>query len=90
VILTVYDSTHCPMANAVITAAWSGGTSATDKCTTDTNGNCNITSLSICNSEDSVTLTVDNVSHANISYDSSANHDPDDDRNGTVIIIDSP
>ena len=69
---------------------WSGGTSRTNACITDINGNCSITSFPIWNSDEIVIFTVDNVSHATMSYDSSINHDPDGDSNGTVITVYRP
>jgi hypothetical protein len=38
----------------------------------------------------SVVLTVEGVSHATLSYDPAANHDPDGDSDGTSISIHSP
>jgi hypothetical protein len=74
VILTVHDSNEDTVSNAEISATWSGGTSGTDVCTTDINGNCSMTSPPIWDSDLSVDFTVDNVTHATMPYDPSMNH----------------
>jgi hypothetical protein len=38
----------------------------------------------------STTFTVDDVSHASLTYDSSANTDPDGDSDGTSITVSKP
>jgi hypothetical protein len=37
-----------------------------------------------------VTFTVTNLSKAGVRYDAAANHDPDGDSNGTVIVVNQP
>ena len=38
----------------------------------------------------SVTLTITNATHATLTYDAGANHDPDGDGNGTGIVVVKP
>jgi hypothetical protein len=37
-----------------------------------------------------VTLTITSVTHAALTYDAGANHDPDGDSNGTSITVPKP
>jgi hypothetical protein len=37
-----------------------------------------------------VTLTITSVSHATLTYDAGANHDPDSESNGTSITVTRP
>jgi len=90
VILRVHDSAENPVTNGEISGTWSGGISGTSSCIIDINGECSVTSRPIPNSEMTVTFTVDNVSHATMSYDAAANHDDEGDSDGTVIGVNRP
>jgi hypothetical protein len=37
-----------------------------------------------------VNFTVNNVTHATLTYNAADNHDPDGDSNGTVIVVNKP
>lgn len=91
VTITVHDATHSAVSGATVNGTWSGGTSGSDSCTTDSSGLCSLTSSNINNSQPGVTFAVTGVTHASLSYDSSANHDPDSDSsNGTTITVSRP
>jgi len=90
VTITVHDASENPVAGAVVTGSWSAGTTGSGTCTTNASGQCSITKTGIRNTSNSVTFTVTNVTKSGSSYNSAANHDPDGDSNGTVIIIAKP
>jgi hypothetical protein len=73
---------------AVVTGRWSTG--ATGGCVTAGAGTCTIGSGSIARSVKSATFAVTSVTSGLAIYDSSSNHDPDGDSNGTSITIDRP
>jgi PKD repeat protein len=90
VTITVHDVDHNPVLDAMVTGTWSGGYSGTAACikTTDSNGQCVVDSDSIHKRFDSVTFTVQDVTHGTVSsYDATANHDPDGDSDGTLISV---
>jgi VCBS repeat-containing protein len=90
VTITVHDSNHNLAPNATLIGNWSGGFSGTGSCTTAGNGKCTVTSGSIAKKKSSVTFTAGSVTHATLTYQSSSNHDPDGDSNGTLITINKP
>jgi len=49
-----------------------------------------VTSASISRSKSNVRFKVTGVNRAGLSYNAAANHDPDNDSNGTVITIYRP
>ncbi len=90
VTITVHDPDHEPLANATVYGTWTGGYSGSGSCVTDSSGTCEMASGELPKSQGSVTYTVTNVTHATESYDSSANHDPDGDSDGTTIDVAKP
>jgi PKD repeat protein len=90
VIITVHDGDHNPVADATVSGSWSGGASGTASCVTDANGQCTVSVSGIPKRNGTATFTVTDVFHADLSYDSSANHDPDGDSDGTSITIAKP
>jgi hypothetical protein len=90
VTVTVHTDTHLPLANATVSATWTGGYAAGGSCVTSAAGQCSMTTGNITNRKTSVTLTVTAVSHATYSYLASANEDPDGDSNGTAITVPKP
>lgn len=90
VTITVHDANENPIANATVTGTWSGGYSGSASCTTDSNGRCSVTTGNIAKKKSSVTFTVSGVSHNTLTYDSTSNHDPDSDSNGTRITVYKP
>jgi hypothetical protein len=81
--VSVHWATHDPFANAVVTAKWNDGLSAS--CTTTTTGTCVISRSKIRSA--TVTLAVENISRASFAYDAESNHDPDGDSTGTSIAV---
>jgi PKD repeat protein len=86
---TVHDQGHNPVAGATVTGVWNAGDAngRTLSCTTAGNGRCTVQSGRISNSTASVTFLVTNVAAAGAVYQSSDNHDPDGDSNGTSITV---
>ncbi len=73
VTITVADKNGAAVKDATVTGSWSNGASGTASCTTDTNGKCTLSKGGIAKKVSSVTFTVEGVSHATKSYDSTAN-----------------
>lgn len=84
---TVHDANHSPVSNAIVTIAWSGGSTGTTNCTTNFNGICVVLSNSVPKNVGSITGTVSGISHATLVYNSVSNHDPDLESDGTTITV---
>jgi len=85
--ITLHDAIfHDPVSGATVSGNWSDGYSGNSSCTTGTNGQCSVTSGNIPKRKASTTFTVTNVSGA-LTYQSSSNHDPEPDSNGTSITV---
>jgi chitinase len=67
---TISEENSKPVSGATVQGTWSGGSTGMGNCTTDSEGRC---SVSKSTKGDSLTFTIDNVSGASISYNSSAN-----------------
>jgi PKD repeat protein len=87
VIIQVHDDQHNPVEQATVSGMWSDGVSGTDSCMTDASGLCTITTSEILKKVPSSTFTVNDISHATLSYDGALNHDPEADSDGTSIIV---
>ena len=85
--ITVHDATHGGVSGAVVSGTWSGGYSGAGSCTTNSTGQCTVTSGSIRKNVTSATFAVTNVSDGTLAYTASSNHDPDGDSNGTAITV---
>jgi PKD repeat protein len=85
VTITVHDSSHGPVANAVVGGSWNGG--STSSCTTNVSGRCTVSRSGISKKTSSANLNVTNVSGAAFVYQPASNHDPDGDSNGTTITV---
>jgi len=81
------DVEASPGEGVTITGSWSNGANGSGECVTNPSGICTISKGNLKNNVSSVTFTVTGVTAANTAYDSAANHDPDSDSNGTVIVI---
>ncbi|HUG41924.1 MAG TPA: hypothetical protein VMM12_15750 [Longimicrobiales bacterium] len=88
--ITVHDASHNALADATVSGTWNGDVSGTGSCTTDGSGQCTVELSGILKRFGSVTFTVDDVAHATLTYDASANHDPDGDSDGTSIMVAKP
>lgn len=67
---TVFNENEGAVAGAVVTGQWSGSASGTNSCTTDSSGQCK---LSTSTKGDSITFTVSDISGNKITYDSAFN-----------------
>lgn len=88
--VTVHDGNDNPVSGATVSVQWGGGVSGPTSLTTDANGRCAFVSGSISKAIPSATLSIMNMSHPALSYDASANHDPEGDSNGTTIVVNRP
>ncbi len=88
--ITVHNSSHAPVANAKVTGSWSGGPTGSSSCTTNSSGQCTVAKNLSRSSYASATFSVTNVTLSGYTYDSSSNHDPDGDSNGTSITVYRP
>jgi hypothetical protein len=90
VVIAVANNLGEPVADATVTATWTGkNTPVTETCTTSGNGQCQLVERAGAGVS-SLTLTVDNISHASLSYDPTANSDPDPDSDGSDITVTRP
>jgi PKD repeat protein len=90
VTVTIHGGDEELVPGATVHGTWSGDVSGSGTCTTDISGQCQLARTGILAEVGSVVLTVEGVSHATLSYDPAANHDPDGDSNGTSITIHAP
>jgi hypothetical protein len=90
VTIEVHEANEGALANTTVSLSWSGGSSGSGSCTTDGAGRCTVTTRKISGSQSSVTFSVDGLSRSGWSYAASANHDPDNDSDGTTITVYRP
>jgi len=92
VTVTVLNASQEPVAGADLFFTWSNNKS--NDCTTDSSGQCNLTSDKLKNAEvDAISFTVTNLTHDQsllVAYDPSRNFDPDGDSDGNQITINKP
>ena len=81
---TAHNQYHSVLAGATVTGQWSDGAAAS--CVTGTNGRCILTK-GLGSAVPSVTFTVQSVTKSGYPYAPAANHDPDGDSDGTVIVV---
>jgi subtilisin family serine protease len=84
VTITVVNAGGDPVSGATVTGGWS--VRGTSSCTTGAAGTCSV-SKSLKNTVTAVTFTVTGVTHATLTYLSSANSDPEPDSDGTAITV---
>jgi subtilisin family serine protease len=90
VTITIHNTTESPVANATVSGKWTNGANGTASCVTNSNGVCQVAKTGLGAKASSVTFSVTNVTHATLAYNSPANHDPDGDSTGTVIVVSKP
>jgi PKD repeat protein len=88
VTITIHDSSHSPLANAVVSGTWNDG--STGSCITNASGQCAASRSGILKKTNSVSFTVTNVARAAFVYKPADNHDPDGDSNGTTVGVTRP
>jgi subtilisin family serine protease len=90
VTIKVHNANEQPISGVTVSIMWTNGAAGTATCTTNSSGNCTITKSGLSNSITSVTLTVTNATKSSFMYTASANHDPDGESTGTVIVVTKP
>ena len=85
--IMIQDNLNQPVAQAEVDIDWSDGSE--DSCTTDSSGVCQMIGYQWIWSG-SLTLSVVDVYHQDLTYDPNANEDPDGDSNGTSITVKRP
>jgi len=90
VTVTVHDSGENPVANATVDGTWSAGANGGGSCVTNNSGLCSVTKTNIKGNSNSVTFTVNDVTHASNTYSAGVNHDPDGDSDGTTVVVLQP
>jgi hypothetical protein len=88
--IAVHSGTHASVAGAKVTGSWSGGYTGSGSCTTDAAGRCQVATGSISKKSASTKFTVSGVTLAGYIYQSTSNHDPEVDSNGTAIMVGRP
>ena len=84
----VRDNDNQTVDGAQVFGAWSGDASGPADCTTDASGTCAVTSGNIPKKQtNNAVFTVTGITHASLTYDSTANEDSDGDSSGTVIQV---
>ena len=89
VIITVHDASETPLQGVTVYGSWGSGTNGSGSCVTGSNGRCSISKDNLKANISSVTFTVTTLS-TGMPYQSSSNHDPDGDSNGTTIMVSKP
>ena len=85
----VHDASEMPIQGATVNGDWSNGANGSGSCTTGADGICSISRSNLKNNVGSVDFTVTDLSFS-LPYQSSSNHDPDGDSNGSTIAILKP
>jgi hypothetical protein len=89
VTVMVHDANENALQGVSVSGSWSNGASGGGSCTTGSNGTCTITRSNLKNNVSSVDFSVTDLSYG-LPYQSSDNHDPDGDSNGTFIVVVKP
>jgi hypothetical protein len=90
VTIVVHDDNEELVANATVSGKWTNGASGTVSCVTNSSGLCQVSKTGLNSKTTSITFTVTGVTNGTLTYQSSDNHDPDSDSNGTMIMISKP
>ncbi len=88
----VEDANHKPVANTTVTfkvemTGSSGGSTISSSCITASTGACSYTTAWQKNNISSIKYTIIKALHPTIAYNSTLNHDPETDSNGTTISV---
>ncbi len=90
VTIRAHNAAEASVAGVTVSGTWSNGATGTATCKTSTAGVCTITKGSIPKTTTSVTFTVTGMTAPASVYDGAANHDPEADSTGTVIVVRGP
>jgi hypothetical protein len=89
--VTVHNGTEGLVSGVTVTGNWSGATTGGVSCKTTAAGTCVLSKGNILRGSGNVTLTIAGLALSPIGvYVPGANHDPEADSNGTVIVVTSP
>ena len=84
--VAIHDENDGPVAGATVTGEWSGAVTGTVSGTTGSDGTVTFSTGNMSGGT-GVTFTVTGVTHDMLTYDATANHDPDGDSDGTSITV---
>jgi serine protease AprX len=87
VTISVHDALHHAIPGVTVSGIWTGNVGAS--CVTNQNGKCSVTH-GFGQNKTSAQFAVTNLQATSDSYQSSANHDPDTDSDGTTITVARP
>lgn len=87
VTVQVHDDQHNPVPDVTVKGVWSGGYSGNAQIVTDSNGIATMTTPGMGRKINNVTFTVTSLTKSGSTYDQTANHDPEGDSNGTIIVV---
>jgi subtilisin family serine protease len=91
VTILVHNAAETPFSGVTVAGTWSGGATGTSTCKTTATGLCTLQKGSIPKSTTAVTFTITGLTFAPTGvYNPAANHDPEPDSTGTVIVVHGP
>lgn len=90
VTVAVHDALENPIGGATAAGGWGGGANGSGSCVTGADGRCSVSKGNLKSNVAQVSFAVTGISGSNVSYDGSANHDPDGDSDGTTITVNKP
>ena len=91
VTIRVHDAAEASISGVTVTGVWSNGATGTGTCKTASTGLCTLQKQSIPKTTKNVTFTVTGLTFAPTGvYNPAANHDPEVDSTGTVIVVFGP
>ncbi len=90
VAVVVHDAGDQPVPGATVQGRWSGGANGAGSCVTDGSGTCTVSKSGVKGNQASVTFAVEAVTAVDSVYDAGANHDPDGDSDGTMVVVGRP
>jgi subtilisin family serine protease len=91
VTILVHNAAETAVSGVTVTGVWSGGASGTSTCKTASTGLCTLQKGSIPKATTAVTFTVTGLTFSPTGvYNPTANHDPELDSTGTVIVVHGP
>lgn len=85
--ITVHDPDHAALSGDTVVGTWGQGATEQASCVTDPNGMCEVSYPLIPNRQGNVLFTVNGLKIDGYAYDGAANHDPDENSDGTAIRV---
>ena len=85
VTIVVHAETHDTVAGVAVSGVWDDGSTST--CTTDGSGRCSVSRGGIARKSSSASFTVTSATRSSFVFSPGANHDAEQDSNGTTIVI---